>query len=293
MRWLVAALLVSTLAGCAGEESGDSDESFSEELDENLQATATTGIIRGVVIDGTITPIEGATVALRGVERTTTTNADGAFGFSDLEPGTYFLEVSRFGYTSTQSSVEVVAGVEQPPIVKVQLERIAGLNPYSDTFVFDGFIQCSLAFTVNAIAACSVPGIVGVDLGDRFAVRYTELGTPPTHSQSEMLWESSQVLGQTLKLRYTDDHNGGLDNYRTDEGQSPRRVSVNDTVLAEKHFEERGLFARVFPSYNELPGVVLILQQDFEIYTSVFYHYTPPEEWWFINDNSRPAPPEV
>lgn len=285
-------LLGAGLAGCtSGDSGGVQGDGFSDEVDQELQATDTTGVIRGVVVDETITPLPEAQVVLAGQDRSTTTNADGAFGFSDLDPGTYFVTVSKAGYKKIQSATEVEAGDAAPPVMKVQLARVPSLDPFSETRHFEGFIQCSLAFSVNAIALCSVPEIAGVELGDKFAVRYDDMATPPDHVQSEMDWRSTQALGQTLKMRYTDDHNGGLDNYRTDEGQAPLRVTADNMTLIAKHFDARGLLIRVFPSYNEPPGVVLILQQSFDVYTSAFWNYAPPEDWWFLDEGQRPEPP--
>lgn len=38
-------------------------------------------------------------------------------------------------------------------------------------------------------------------------------------------------------------------------------------------------------------GVGLQLDQEFTVYTHVFYNYLPPEDWRFLSDPSVPQPP--
>ena len=127
MRAMFLLLLVPLLAGCADEAAPEVDD-FAQNLDQELQATEDTGIIRGVVVDFAIVPVADATVTLTGLDRSTQTNEAGAFGFDGLEPGTYFLEISKLGYNSTQASTDVEAGTDTPPVVKVRLEA-APLKP--------------------------------------------------------------------------------------------------------------------------------------------------------------------
>ena len=93
----------------------------------------------------------------------TTSLADGSFGFSGLDPGNYFLDVTKVGFDQVQASANVEAGVDKPPIVRVQLTEDPGSLPTVETLVFEGFIQCSVVTPVARAAVCSIPGIVGVD----------------------------------------------------------------------------------------------------------------------------------
>jgi outer membrane lipoprotein-sorting protein len=52
LSFLVAA---TTLAGCA-ESAATPEDAFAEEF-EDLQATETTGVIRGLVVDSSINPV--------------------------------------------------------------------------------------------------------------------------------------------------------------------------------------------------------------------------------------------
>src|SRR5687768_3515881 len=114
MRALTAVLFScllagAVLAGCSGGSdppAAEPEDAAFEQL--ALQATATTGVLRGVVVDEAIRPVSGATVTLSGTGTgTTTTNAEGLFGFASLAPGPYFVQVEKPGFTSAQSSTEV------------------------------------------------------------------------------------------------------------------------------------------------------------------------------------------
>ena len=288
MRVWVTALLVSlALAGCAEEqpeESTDAAETSFEEL--GGQATATTGLIRGVVLDPAIVPVASATVRLSPGEIETITNEDGAFLFSDLEPGTYFLEVSKIGFTTSQTSSEVVAGDDKPPIVKVQIVPDPGSLPVIEPFQFNGHIMCSAVTPAVRVAICSVPGLAGIDTGDDF-ITYLPISTVPDFAQAELIWKSTQPLGEELALQ----NFGGS---RSSSGPSPQMINGAVDYWAENTVGDNGeeLSFRVFAGGLEATqaggtwGFGITLDQSFEMFIHVFYNMTPPEGWWFINDGT-------
>src|SRR5688572_22037468 len=142
------ALLLAVLAGCAEDGGPEADpiEPAFEELE--LEATATTGVLRGVVVDEAIRPVGGAEVVVTNGGRNMTTTPDGLFGFAAMEPGTYFLAISKPGFLAVQQSAEVVAGESEPPVLKVVLKADENYNPYVTSLVFDGWIECTTSFLV-------------------------------------------------------------------------------------------------------------------------------------------------
>ena len=153
--WVTAVAIALMLAGCAEETPEPIEEDFT--LEEDLEATETTGVIRGVVVDSAIVPIVGATITISTTGQSTATNEDGAFGFDGLEPGTYFFEVTKLGYAPVQQSADVEAGVAQPPVVRVQmLPDESFVDPYSEMFQYDGFYQCG----TSVVVVCAAPGIL-------------------------------------------------------------------------------------------------------------------------------------
>src|SRR5688500_16195818 len=132
MRILAAAALlaVSLLAGCSSPSGGSPSEDGPTFDDLGLQATSSTGVIRGVVVDDAIRPIAGAKVTLLGeAPKDAVTTDQGTFGFDGLPAATYFLKVHKVGFADAQQSADVVAGVADPPIVKVQLLADATTMP--------------------------------------------------------------------------------------------------------------------------------------------------------------------
>ena len=298
--WLV--LLLLSLAGCAGSDDPAVTPADFEELE--LQATDTKGIIRGVVVDDAIRPIAGAKVQLRGGagEQATTSSAEGLFGFDQLDPGTYFLEVGRLGFKTTQVSAEVVAGVDEPPITRVLLAAdLSFVSPYFQQFIFEGFMECSTGAGAAGgyvyYNACS--GSDELFPNDKTTDRYI-LGGYPAWVQSEMIWESTQAVSRSLahNFHYPDpDETDGQKDLSV-EGESPL-LNTMDNETAKEYIEglefEEGdnltLRMRIFTRATDGTGLALTFQQRFTVYTTVFYGYLPPEGWTLRESGEVPPPP--
>lgn len=142
MRFQLLALLLLVAGGLAGCSSGPKEEEPAG--DGALPVTDTTGGIRGLVVDQSVVPVPGALITLSG-GRNTTSDEAGRFNFTGLQPGDYFLSAGKPGFTGVQVAATVVAGVAEPPIVKVLLERLTTAQPYLDHFKLDGFYECAQA----------------------------------------------------------------------------------------------------------------------------------------------------
>ena len=146
---VIALLLAGSIAGCADNnngakkpESASLKEAEKAANDLDVQATDTTGVIRGVLVDDALRPLAGAAVQLQGGGNATTNEA-GAFGFDGLEAGTYFLSASKDGYATIQQAVEVVAGNSNPDTVKVLLAAVARATPFVEALSAKMFISGS------------------------------------------------------------------------------------------------------------------------------------------------------
>jgi hypothetical protein len=295
------------LAGCASHapRPASDDSAFK---DMALQATATTGVIRGVVVDEAVRPLANATIALTGqkggLPATASSNLQGAFAFDKLDPGTYFLQIHKLGYVTAQQSTDVVAGVSDPAVVKIQLVPDASfVKPFSESFVYDGFIQCSAGGTVDSgdygiDNACSDPGVPPVPnpfSDDHSFVQY-QLSGRPTWVQSEMVWSSTQAASKSLNLNFAIPSGDALANPDGWDdlsvvGQSPL-LNTMDAKTADHYVDGNGtLTIRVFPWSDSYPGPVLALEQKFQVFTTVFYGYAPPAGWMLSNGDPVPAPP--
>lgn len=294
MRPLLALLSLAALlvAGCSGTPATpDATPLVAEEEFAGLEATQTTGVIRGVVVDEAVRPLGGALISLAGTPpRNATSSEAGAFGFSGLEPGTYFMTVSKVGYFDVQSSVEVIAGVEEPAISKVLLVA----NPVSLPFVvvatFDGFIECSIRAIAFGYALCQGIG------NDNVAYDMTLDGIP-TMTQGELVWESTQALGDELSFNWR--KTGTNTDYIDTEGPSPLLLKANNTLLTENNVgTEEPLRTVIFTGHNPLTeppvgglwGVGFQFQQRFTTYLHAFYNFEPAEDWRFTVNGAPEVP---
>jgi hypothetical protein len=285
--WLALALLaVPLLAGCTGSPSAPSSTGPTFD-DLGLKPTASTGIIRGVVVDEAIRPIAGATIVLNGeAPREAISTADGLFGFADLAPGTYFLAITKAGYFAAQQSTEVVAGIAEPPIVKVQLRVDVENQPFFEAFAYEGFVEC----TTSLIVLCGAPN-------DRFTWnQYLSDGADVI--QSEMVWDSTQALSPQLYFEMEALEDGCTSDetfIANAEGPSPIYVRIDaETVAAFALGETCPIYYSIFAgdaTGGASPlGVGATLQQRFNMFIHAFHGYLPPETWRFSSGEAVPQP---
>ena len=183
MRLLAALFLVSAvLAGCSGGSPKAKD------VTGGLDVTDTTGGIRGLVVDQAVVPIAGAFIALSdGSGRNTTSDAEGLFNFTGLAPGTYVLDAGKAGFTQMQTTVEVEAGVPDPPIVKILLSRLTSAQPYLDFFKLDGFYECAHAVFFVTDTCDWVPRTAWDQYNE-------STGSPPPTPRSALSYYNTQYI---------------------------------------------------------------------------------------------------
>ena len=305
--WLAVAAML--LSGCAGGNETVEEGDVVELVD--VQATADTGIIRGVVVDSAIRPIVGALVSVKAQDKTLTANttATGAFGFEGLKAGTYFVKASKPGFTGIQTSVEVEAGVQDVKVVKIALEVDAGyVKPYYNVVKYDGFVEC----TSSAIVVCGLPNLVTGEnvTNDRFTWnQYFEDNA--TLIQSEMFWESTQAASTALYFEMETLEPGctGDDTFlNSTSGDSPIHARVShDQVVAASIGTACPIYYSIFsgdavasqagsnPVCDQPPPVPCAragatAQQPFTMVIHSFYGFQPGPAWRFSSDG-HPVPP--
>lgn len=300
MRVGVLAVVALLLAGCAESSgpTGDGDD-FSEELDQELQATATTGVIRGVVVDKAVVPVANVTVTIQGTGDQTQSNAQGAFGFTGLDPGTYFLSASKVGFNGTQTSVEVVAGIDRPDIVKMLIQADPTSTPYVAAAQHSGFLACGVAVVATSVG-CTTMGALA-DATNSEAIWTHEFDGPALqHTQGEMVWEQTQPAGGQFIWEMVgadwpsspQPHMG----YR-ETGTSPALAYMNATHVAE-HFEwimEHGVDYRFFGGPHPMCtgvgfGCGVTLDQSTDVFIHHFYNFSPQPGWRFTADGAPDIP---
>lgn len=291
-------LALTALAGCS--DGGDQQPPCATPPCEIPPISPGKGAIVGVVLDASITPLLGATVAVVGTDLTAKSAEDGTFLFNNLEPGPYFVKVEKAGFKAAQQSVEVVADDDAPPVLKVLLESDPESLPFYETLVWTGFLECSLGFTeipmVTSGGSALNPCYVSPNSNN---VKDEELGSGvPTFVQTETVWEGvGNNLGSSLLVSLyvpSDDaaaHPDAADDYVFANGPSPLLMQANETLLREKGVgDDQPLGIRVFPGGNDQDPVTVFANQEFTVYTHVFYNYAPPEAWRFTEAGDPPVP---
>jgi hypothetical protein len=301
---LTALLCAAVLAGCA---QGGAREGAPTDGLPSLAATATTGVIRGVVVDEAIRPLANVAVEARGPDggsRTATTGADGFFGFAGLAPGTWFLTAEKLAHMPSQQSIEVVAGVDDPPVAKLLLVFIPGEAPFYTEVKMEAFVQCivpgaNLCAIVN-LYSCALAGHCEPIVEDTsFIVLHDELVAlqrTPDWFQTEVVWQSTQSVSDGLSVRFSPE--GGALSEQTDRvaGPSPLVMLVDRTRAEEWGTgTEFGMVYEIFGHMEEtsaVGSVGFVVNQRVSFFFHVFYGYAPPDGWQFSIDGSVPQPPQ-
>ena len=87
---------------------------------------AHTGSILGHVTDSkNKSPLEFASIAIPSLNTVTSTNMSGTFIFSDIEEGTYILEISCIGHA--KKTIQVAVSDEADELINIALDPIATL----------------------------------------------------------------------------------------------------------------------------------------------------------------------
>jgi len=273
------------VAGCSDPSATVTDEA---EFGADLQATSDTGVIRGVVLDAAVAPVADATVVIVGQDRTTVTDQDGRFGFSQVPPGTYFVAASKLRYYSTQTSVDVLAGVADPPVTKVLLERVPGSEPLVVPMQWDGFMTCSWFIGTLFATGCLVADYVEDGSRDFQMIHGT-----PSWLQSELDWEHTQPAGENLCMRHYASSGIGGDTLGDVCGPTPLTFQVDGDQAEQTGLgNTRGLERVVWVDFWLAPNTVgVAIDQDFTVYTHHFHNFVPDPDWRFLDDGAYAVPP--
>jgi len=314
---LLGAILVSgLLAGCAAKTGSGTSTTTGTADFADLGATnsATTGVIHGVVVDEAIRPIKDVRVELRAADGSLlnkTTDAQGRFAFGDLSPGGYFIRVSHPQYAPAQTSVQVVAGVDDPAVVRVQMTRLFSQAPYSEQIKFDGYLQCSISFPVGTtcvndytrIVGNTVPGCEGGCLKQYNVSKtagnnreyVTAVGPGWQVIVFEAYWEESTSVGHGLDISvsfFTRPDSSHF--FGTTASPSPLRLEFDVNKTGEGQQEDPKLINwqgqnDLFVFYNDGGGPgSLTVDQKFTSLQTNFYYGLPPDGWAFAKGDPLP-----
>ena len=297
------ALLALLLSGCASEGGDAAPQSEPGDGAPSVEATSTTGGIRGVVVDDRIVPIKDALIKIESSGQNVTTGEDGLFVFSGLDPGTYIIKVSHPLYSSAQTSAEVVAGDAEPKPLKVQLIRTVFAQPYMQTLQYDGFIVCSANVVLPLLGGLlseecgegvGVPGVGRVGGQGNNNVEYDFYVDGPGLKSMvvEQSWEATSDAGKGLyspiSTDWLCDPFCGGHTFAEIEGTSPTYRFIDNATLEPLNLTKDtavSIFTWASPATTPI-GVVL--NQKYTDYVSLFYFMPAPEGWSFIQGSPNP-----
>lgn len=313
------AVLAALLAGCTGGGGGSDEPKPSDFDDLGLSATSTTGILIGVVVDQAIRPVQDVSIEVTkpdGGKLQDKTDAEGRFAFSGLAPGSYLVAASHPQFTRSQSTAEVQAGVEDPPVVRILLERLFSNDPFSELIKFDGYLACSYSFPVGStcvndytrILGNSVPGCQGGCLrdynvsqqGGNIREYQSVIGPGWQRIVFETVWTPSVDSTSpelTISVSYFTRPNAAHF-FAGDSQPSPLRLELNlgddsppGANAGEGEPEVIGPEGRpdlfVFFNNGGGPGSVTV-NQSFRAFQTTFYYGLPPDGWSFANGDELP-----
>lgn len=95
-----------------------------------VQAQATTGSLRGVVVDAAGSVVAGATVKIKnegtGIETSLVTNSEGAYSVPALPPGSYSITTEASGFKrSVRTGVQIKVGIVNPADVNLEAGNVS------------------------------------------------------------------------------------------------------------------------------------------------------------------------
>lgn len=273
MRPVLPLLLVAglVLAGCSDGPKAKDDGVLSALEDVEVDTTATTGAIRGVVVDDAIRPLAGVNVTLAPGDLTTLTDDAGQFVFEGLPPAVYFVAVHAFGYADSQSSVDVVAGAAAS--VRVLMNAVYTPVPLHQVHHYEGFMQAFVSFASYAVELVA-PGTTGCQCTFTLDPDEEGLTTFIYEADGDVTVENPAPVYGTIYWEF-------VGNPQTDIRSAHGKFPVYEV------FERNSFDAATEDWTVRLTGSQWVhANQKFDLYVTTWYNMVPPEGWSFVNGDT-------
>lgn len=241
-------------------------------------------MLHGFVFDDALRPMAGATVKVLDSNASTSTDAQGQFGFDGLPTEKFLVVVATHdGYVPT--SKQVTLTVDQPVLLNFTLQPVPTAVPYVQKDKHELLVECQVGVAVssdNRSQDCGT-GTQGeqawdIAVGPGLAGAVVEVFWKPTTDAAKSvgakletleLGQLNLVLGQVV-------------------GESPLRIMVPQTV-AERYYTSGGImrltvYAAPDSAQNEAGvGASALVQQPLTAYSSQFF-VQPPDPSYTIAD---------
>ena len=281
------ALLAAMLAGCADGGAPATESTTDPAAFEEVQVSSTTGAIRGVVYNEAIVPIADVLVQLAGGANKTTDD-QGAFVFSNLEPGDYFITASKTGYFTVQQSTTVVAGEVAPPVTKIQLLVDVANQPFVELYQWTAFLQCGAWAIVVTTNPCAATGSDNVH-----PFPWGATGRIPDAFQAEAIWTGTQPLGNYLSFSAHEPGSVPPSSCYGVNSESPAILNKTKQDIIDCYGEEATevqikLFPGATPGTPPTPTV--LANQQYDVYMQYFFGFVPRDGYSLAVDGPCISP---
>lgn len=273
----VAVICLLLFAGCTSKEPSEvvDDEPLGS---DGVSGQGRNDQLAGWVLDATLTPIEGATVALPGENATAVTGGDGYFGFNGLDTDRVMIvQATADGFKPSSKTVTLLRDAVFR--MNFTLEALPVKTPYLEKQAFTGFIGCSSVVRLNDDRYpydCSAVSPQDERVWD-FNVNGDVAGIV-----IEVAWEYDTNLAEHLNVTVETVDLGIFEEVLAyGEGASIMQVQV--TREQSERFYRQGGTVRVtvdvgrdIEGEETNVGAAMAIQQEFEVIASVFYVTGPP-----------------
>jgi hypothetical protein len=214
------------------------------------------------------------------------------------------VQASHPLYDQVQQTVDVVAGVDDPDPVKLQLTQVITADPYTYTTKYEGFIVCSLNAVFPVVGGVlseecgegvGVPGVGRVGGQDGNNVQYDFFVDGPLIQTLvvEMVWEPTSQAGTALYTPVSlgwvcDPFCGGTETLGTLEGSSPLHLAIGPETLNPLNLSTEEVISTFTWASPDTTPIGVTLNQDYEIFVTHFYVLPSPEGWSFVAGDPYP-----
>ncbi len=310
------------LAGCAAPTDDTSSSQIASFDDLGGHATDTTGLIRGVVVDLAVVPIAKAAVSISGPSKhNLTADAQGRFLIDGLDPGTYIVTAKAPLFHDSSTTVDVVAGVNEPAVTKVQLTPLFSQKPFTLQDKKRGYFDCSqygagIYQSSNCVtdqcpiffdpAQCNqLPTRMMDNVTSQTREWHMDVGPGWQNIIFEMTWQSSSVAtGKNLHMTVSTykplrDPGHWFASWassnpfllRLDVGVKHPTAQIpsgTPEMIPAEGMNQVSYFVSSAPDSENSFVPAIALQQDFDVVWTTFYYGIAPPGWSFVHGDKRP-----
>lgn len=260
--------LVLLLAGCAGDGAKQNVTSSAPVA----TADEVTGSVTGRVLDEESNPIQDADVGIRGQPSfVAKTDALGRYTFNGVNPGTISVDAQKLGFDSGSRKVDIVAGEVKTLDITLIAMAVASQG-YPHMIPLTAYMQVGATTPVLTLR----PGVL---LNDKL-VFSTEMKKGVRTALTEMVWQSSAPLS-AKKMRLDTTFDGKVGSVAS--SKSPLVYMNEDINTTKKMSLGYSLWLPFLCAtcVEEAPSnlVVVVYEQRFNIYLTIFYGMAPPEKY--------------